>query len=93
MDNYGPVDAPRIEGVPLLLSTEEAREADSNFEWVVSHISSRGIAACMTETRAEYFPELVPNRFHTSPMWILWLPDEFSDEIHLHEGFSRGMGR
>lgn len=87
MDNYVPVDAPRIEGVPLLLATQEARKADPELDALLSQIARENTPPCIIQTRAKYFPNLVPSRFNTSPVWILWLPDELSDEIGLHQGF------
>ena len=51
MDNYVPVDAPKIDGVPLLLATQEARKADPELDSLLSQIARENTPLHQSDAR------------------------------------------
>jgi len=66
---------------PFVVDTQDIRDLDDEFDYCLAGAERKLGETTIFETKASYFEILIPKQFKNAPMWIIRLPDEFSENV------------
>lgn len=72
-----------LRSMPFVVDTSDVTDLDDEFARMVLNANKGLNGPTIIETSACSFDVLVPNSLQRSPMWLLWLPEEFAGDVDL----------
>ncbi len=66
---------------PRCESTLDLRALDSGYDSLAKSAAEKVSVPTILLTRAEHFEKLIPKSLQRCPAFVIWLPDDFSDDI------------
>lgn len=70
-----------LKSLPWHASTKDVCALDDGFYAFVKSISKKAVLPALVVTRAKHFATLVPTSLQHCPAWVIWLSNDFSEEI------------
>lgn len=80
-----------LRSMPFVVDTSDIIDLDDEFALMVLKAQKELDGPTVIETSAYNFDVLVPKSLQRSPMWVLWLPDEFASDLEAMAAIQAGV--
>lgn len=70
-----------LKSLPWYASTDDVCFLDDGFDAFVKSVNKNAMHPSLVVTRAKHFDTLIPTSLQHCPAWVIWLSNDFSDEI------------